>query len=143
MKTNLQKSVFEAVSEKFLGFLVSKRGVEANPEKIRVVLDMRPSTTVKDVQKLAGRIVSLGRFVPKNTDKCVEFFKILRSPNEFKWIEKCREAFKDLKTFLSSLPVLATPVSGEDLFLYLAVSSNAVSSVLARAEEDSINLCIM
>ena len=89
MKLNPQKSVFGAVSGKFLRFLVSRRGVKANPEKIRVVLDIRPPTTMKDVQKLAGRIASLGRFVPKSTDKCTEFFKILRSPNEFKWTEEC------------------------------------------------------
>ena len=54
--------------------------------------------------------------------------------NEFKWTKECQRAFEDLKTFLSSPPVLVTPVSGEDLVLYLAISGNAVSSVLARAE---------
>ena len=89
MKLNPQKSVFGAVSGKFLGFLVSRRGVEANPKKIRAVLDMRPPATVKGVQKLVGQVASLGRFVPKSTDKCVEFFNILRSPSEFKWIDEC------------------------------------------------------
>ena len=98
MKLNPQKSVFGAVSGKFLGFLVSRKGVEVNPEKIRTVLDMRPPTTVNDVQKLAGRIASLGRFVPKSADKCAEFFKILQSPNEFKWTEEFQKAFEDLKT---------------------------------------------
>ena len=77
---------------------------------------------------------SLGRFIPKSADKCTEFFKILRSPNEFKWTEECQKAFEDLKTFLSSPPVLATPVYEEDLFLYLAASGNAISSVPTRAE---------
>ena len=89
MKLNPQKSVFRAVSGKFLGFLVSRRGVETNPEKIRAVLDMRPPATVKDVQKLAGRVASLGRFVPKSADKCTEFFKILRSPSKFEWTDEC------------------------------------------------------
>ena len=77
MKLNPQKSVFGAVSGKFLGFLVSRRGVEANPEKIRAILEMRPPSTVKDVQKLAGRVAPLERFVPKSADRCAEFFKIL------------------------------------------------------------------
>ena len=67
--------------------------------------------------------------MPKSADRCSEFFKILRSPNEFKWTNECQKAFKDLKTFLSSPSVLATPISGEDLYLYLAVSGNFVSSV--------------
>ena len=95
---------------------------------------MKPPSTVKDVQKLAGRIASLGRFVPKSADKCAEFFKILQNPNKFKWTDECQKAFKDLKTFLSSPSVLATLVPGEDLYLYLAVSGSSVSSVLARAE---------
>ena len=69
--------------------------------------------------------------MPKSADKCAKFFKILRSPNEFKWTDECQKAFEDLKTFLSSPPVLAAPVAGEDLYLYLAVSDNFVSLVLA------------
>ena len=65
MKLNPQKSMFGAVSGKFLGFLVSRRGVEANPEKIQTILEMKPPFTVKDVQRLAGRITLLGRFMPK------------------------------------------------------------------------------
>ena len=96
---------------------------------------MRPPTTLNDVQKLVGRIASLRRIVPKSADKCAEFLKILWSLNEFKWTDECQKAFKDLKTFLSSPPILATPVSGEDWYLYLAVSSNSVSLVFAQDEE--------
>ena len=128
------KSVFEAVSGKFLGFLVSRRGVEANPEKIRAILEMQPPSSVNNVQRLSSRIASLGRFVPKSADKCAEFFKILRNPDEFIWIEKYQNAFEELKKLLASPSVLATPVIGKDLYLYLAVSGNAVSFVLARTE---------
>ena len=76
MKLNPQKSVFGAVSGKFLSFMMSRRGVEVNPEKIRAILEMQPSSSVKDVQRLSGRIASLGRFAPKSADKCAEFFKI-------------------------------------------------------------------
>ena len=78
MKLNPQNSVFGAAFGKFLGFLVSRSGVEANSEKIQAVLDMRPPTTVKDVQKLVGRVASLRRFVPKSANKCTEFFKFLQ-----------------------------------------------------------------
>ena len=94
---------------------------------------MQPPSSVKDVQRLAGRIASLGRFMPKSADRCIEFFKILCNSDDFLCTEKCQQAFEDLMKFLTSPPVLATPVIGEDLYLYLAVSGNAISSVLARA----------
>ena len=84
-----------------MGFLVSKRGVEANPEKIQAVLEMKPPLIVKDVQRLKHWIASLGRLVPKSVDRCAEFFRILRNPHEFKSMEECQKAFEDLKNFLA------------------------------------------
>ena len=63
---------------KVLGFVVSQRWIEANPKKVRAILDMTSPKTVKEVQKLAGRIVALNRFVFKATDKCLPFFKTLK-----------------------------------------------------------------
>ena len=70
----------------------------------------------------------------KNADRYTEFFKILWNPHEFKWTKEYHKAFKDLKTFLSSPLALATPISGDDLYLYLVVSNNYVSSVLTRVD---------
>ena len=77
------------------------------------------------------KIASLGRLVSESTDWCAEFFKILRNPHEFKWTEECQKAFEELEMFLSSRPILTPPVSREDLYLYLAVSGNSISSKLA------------
>ena len=60
---------------KFLGFMVSQRRIEANSEKVQAILDMVSPKTVKEVQKLTGRIAALNRFVFKVTDKCLPFFK--------------------------------------------------------------------
>ena len=95
---------------------------------------MQPPSTVKEVQRLAGRVVALCRFVPKSGNKCSEFFKILKNPDNFQWTEQCQLAFEDLKKFLTSTPVLSSPTPSEDLYLYLAISENAISMVLARAE---------
>ena len=65
MRLNPAKCTFGASSGKFLGYLVSRRGIEANPDKVRAIMDMRPPTTVKEVQKLAGRVAALGRFLPR------------------------------------------------------------------------------
>ncbi|XP_074377886.1 uncharacterized protein LOC141719406 [Apium graveolens] len=78
MKLNPQKCVFGVESGKFLGFIVNHRGIEANPAKIKALLDMKSPTNVKQVQSLTGRIAALNRFVSKSSDRCKEFFKAIR-----------------------------------------------------------------
>ena len=65
-------------SGKFLGFMVSQRGIEANLEKVQAIINMASPRTVKEVQKLTGRIAALNRFVSRATDKCLSFFKTLK-----------------------------------------------------------------
>ena len=75
MKLNPTKCAFGVSAGKFLGFIVNNRGIEANPEKIRAVLDMRPPSNTQEVQCLTGRIAALSRFVSISSDKCQPFFK--------------------------------------------------------------------
>ena len=73
MKLNHKKCVFGVASGKFLGFIVSQRGIEANPKKVQAILDMASPKTVKEVQKLTGRIAALNKFVSKEqrTNTCL------------------------------------------------------------------------
>ena len=70
MKLNPTKCAFGVSAGKFLGFIVNSRGIEANPDKIRVVLDMRLPSNTRKVQRLTRRIVALSRFVSRSSDKC-------------------------------------------------------------------------
>ena len=70
MKLNPAKCAFGVSTEKLLGFIINNQGIEANPDKIKVVLDMLPPSNIKEVQRLTGRIVVLSRFVSKAIDKC-------------------------------------------------------------------------
>ena len=78
MKLNPSKCVFGVASGKFLGFMMSQRGIEANPEKVQDIIDMASPRIVKEVQKLTGRVATLNRFVSRATDKCLPFFKTLK-----------------------------------------------------------------
>ena len=91
MKLNPSKCAFGVASGKFLKFMVSQKGIEANPKKVRVIFDMTSPKTVKEVQKLTGRIAALNRFVSKATDKCFPFFKTLKQA--FAWTNECEKAF--------------------------------------------------
>ncbi|GKV35459.1 hypothetical protein SLEP1_g43722 [Rubroshorea leprosula] len=79
MRLNPAKCIFGVESGKFLGFMVSRRGIEVNPEKIRAIAEMEPPKSMKDIQRLTGRVATLHRFISKSADKCLPFFKIMRS----------------------------------------------------------------
>jgi hypothetical protein len=135
MKLNPAKCAFGVSSGKFLGYMVSSRGIEANPEKIQAVLEMQSPKSTKQLQQLTGRLAALNRFIGQSTDKCLPFFKILRKA--FEWTSECEEAFSQLKTYLTNPPLLSRTIPGEVLYLYLAISPTAVSAALIR-EEDGI-----
>ena len=135
MKLNPARCAFGVSVGKFLGFIVNSRGIEANLDKIKVVLDMLPPSNIKDIQRLTGRIVALSRFVFKANDKCQPFFQVLKKA--FQWDAHCKEAFTALKTYLSSPPVLVSPSEGELLTLYLAVLDFSTSAALVK-ERDKV-----
>ena len=87
MKLNPSKYVFGVASGKFLGFMVSQRGVEANPDKVWAIMEMAFSKNIKKLQSLNRRVAALNRFVSRATDKCLPFFKVLRKA--FKWTDEC------------------------------------------------------
>ena len=106
MKLNPAKCASCVSADKFLGFIVNHRGIEANPDKIKAVLDMTSPSGIKEVQRLIGRIAALSRFVSRASDKCQPFFQVLKKT--FQWDTKCEEAFTTLKTYLSSPPILVS-----------------------------------
>ena len=133
MKLNPAKCAFGVLAGKFLGFIVNHRGIEANPDKIKAVLDIPSPSGIKEVQRLTGRIVALSRFVSRASDKCQPFFQVLKKA--FQWDIKCEESFSALKTYLNSPPILVSPMERELLTLYLAVSDFSTSAVLVRDKE--------
>jgi hypothetical protein len=135
MRLNPAKCSFGVQAGKFLGFMLTRRGIEANPEKCQAIINMRSPTTVKEVQQLTGRIAALSRFLSCAGEKSCHFFAALKKGERFTWTEQCEEAFGKLKEFLASPPVLARPQQGAPLLLYLAVSDHALSSALVQEIE--------
>ena len=115
-----------------LGIHGVSEGIEANPEKVQAIINMASPRTVKEVLKLTRRISALNRFVSKATNKCLPFFKTLKQA--FAWTDECEAAFQELKCYLSNPPLLSPSKEGENLHLYLAVSTTIVSAALIREE---------
>ncbi len=135
IKLNPEKCVFSVRAGKLLGFLASKRGIEANPEKIVAIQQMKPPSSVREVQKLAGRIAALSRFLSKADERGLPFFKTLRGAGKFTWTPECQAAFDELKRYLQSPPTLVSPALGSELLLYLAALPVAVSAALVQETE--------
>ena len=91
IKLNPAKCAFRVSFGKFLGYMVSNRGIKASLEKIQAILEMQSPKTTKQLQQLTGRLVALNRFISQSTDKCLSFSKILRKA--FEWSNECEEAF--------------------------------------------------
>lgn len=134
MKLNPAKCLFGVTSGKFLGYLVIKRGIEVDPRQIKVVENIQSPRNVKEVQRLTGRLAALGRFISKYSEKSRPIFNSLQKGHQFEWTAECETALTDMKSYLSSAPLLSKPTPGEHLLLYLSVSSNSLSAVLVREE---------
>ena len=134
MKLNPAKYTFRVTSEKFLGFMVSERGIEANPKKIRAIQKMITLKSIKKVQRLTGRVAALNRFISRSAKWCLSFFQTLKQSKNFYWTTECQQAFKELKNYLDSPSLLAKPECGKELFLYLAVSPVAFAAILVKEE---------
>ena len=132
MKLNLAKCVFAVASGKFLGFMVSQRGIEANPDNVKEIIEVKSPKIVKKVQSLTRNVAALNRFVSRATDTCMTFFMVLKKA--FQWTDECEEALAKLKEYLTRLPLLSPSVTREKLYLYLTVSNIVVSLALIREE---------
>ncbi|XP_068466339.1 uncharacterized protein [Phaseolus vulgaris] len=135
LKLNPEKCIFGVEAGKFLGFLLTERGIEANPDKCVAILAMRSPATVKDVQQLTGQMAALSRFVSASGERGHPYFQCLKRNNRFVWTKECEEAFVKLKEYLASPPVLCKPQLGVPLRLYFAVTEKALSAVLVLDQD--------
>ncbi|RDX99673.1 Tf2-6, partial [Mucuna pruriens] len=128
LRLNPEKCSFGVRAGKFLGFMLTERGIEANPDKCQA------SQCVKEVQQLMGKIAALSRFIPWSAETAQPIFGALRR-GRFTWTNECEEAFQRLKTTLSAPLVLTQPTPGIPLHLYLAASKKAISAVLVQERD--------
>ena len=110
-----------------LGFSVSNRGIEANPEKIKAITSLAKPACINDVQRLAGRIVALSRFIRQLGEKAIPLYQMMKKTDNFVWSDAANAAFEDLKKQLAETPILAAPIDKEPLLLYVAANARVVS----------------
>jgi hypothetical protein len=136
LKLNPEKCVFGIHKGKVLGCLVSTKGIEANTDKIKALVEMQDPVSMKDVQKLTGRVAALNRFIPRAAERSLPFFQVLRSTKNFQWSETQKQAVQELKDYLSNMTKLCPPEPSSPLLLYVSASNSAVSTVLVQEKEE-------
>ena len=135
LKLNPAKCAFGGPSGKLLGFIVSKRGIEIDPAKIKAIRDMPVPRTQKDVKSFLGKINFIGRFIAQLTATCEPLFKLLRKNAPLKWDDDCQAAFDKIKEYLLNPPVLMPPTPGRPLIMYLSVLDDSLGCVLGQHED--------
>src|SRR6266511_3171640 len=113
MMLNPTKCVFGMPASWLLGFLVSERGIEANPEKIKAITSLAKPACINDVQRLAGRIAALSWFISRLGEKAIPLYQMMKKTDDFFWSNAANEAFEALKKQLAKPPVLAAPIEKE------------------------------
>jgi hypothetical protein len=130
IKLNPAKCAFDVPLGKLLGFLLSHRGIEANPDKVKAIEEMHPLCNLKEMQCLAGCMAALRRFIARSGEKALPFFKLMKCTGKFEWTLEADKAFAELKRYLTSPPIMVAPTFREPLLLYIAATLRTASAVL-------------
>ena len=122
--SSIRKNVFSAFPmEKLLGFIVSSRGIEANPSKIRALSQLATPTDLKQAQKLAGCVAALSRFISRLGEKALPLYRLLRRTDHFEWTGAATAGLEEIKAPLASNPILAASNIGEPMLLYISANT--------------------
>jgi ribonuclease HI len=140
VKLNPEKCVFGVPRGMLLGFIVSERGIEANPEKIAAITNMGPIKDLKGVQRVTGCLAALSRFISRLGERGLPLYRLLRKAECFTWTPEAEEALGNLKALLTNAPILVPPAAEEALLIYVAATTQVVSAaiVVERREEGHV-----
>jgi hypothetical protein len=132
LKMNTLKCAFGVSAGRFLGLTVHAKGVEINPKKIESIKKVQAPTSKKELQRSLGKVNYLRRFICNLFGKVDAFTPLLRlkSGAEFTWGAKQQEAFDEIKSYLTSQPVLQAPKSGVPFRLYITAEPSVIGAVL-------------
>ena len=118
-----------------LGFIVSQRGIEVDPDKVRAIREMPAPQTEKQVRGFLRRLNYISSFISHMTTTRGPIFKLLRKNQPVVWNDECQEAFDSIKEYLLEPPILVPPVEGRPLIMYLSVLDDSVGCVLGQQDE--------
>jgi hypothetical protein len=130
VKLNPKKCVFGVSRGMLLGYIVSQREIEPNPERVASLDRMGPIRDLKGVQKVLGCLAALSHFISRLGEKGFPLYRLLKKHRRFSWIVEAQEALDKLKATLAHAPILTPPQNSEPLYLYITATTQVVSAVI-------------
>ena len=134
-KFNPAKCTFNATFGKLLGFIVNKKGIEVDPNKIKAIQNLPPPRTQKKVQGFFGRLNYISRFISQISTKCDPIFKLLKKHDLEEWTKKCQTTFDKVRNYLSTPLILVPSIPEKPLILYLTIHEKSMCCVLGQHDK--------
>jgi hypothetical protein len=131
-KNESKKCAFGVSSGKFLGFIVTKRGIGVDPTKIKAIMDMPQPKSIHDLKSLQGHLTYIRRFISNLSGRCKPFSWLMKKGVPFIWDQACQNALEDIKKYLTNPPVLCAPIKKKPLILYTTAMPTSLGAFLAR-----------
>ncbi|XP_070047529.1 uncharacterized protein [Nicotiana tomentosiformis] len=119
-------------SGKFFGFIVRHRGIEIDQAKVDAILKMHEPWDIHELKNLQGKLAYLRRFISNIAGRCQPFSYLMKKGVPFKWDQACSNALQSIKSYLLKPPVLAAPILGKSLILYISAQERSVGALLAQ-----------
>jgi hypothetical protein len=130
VKLNPEKCVFGVPRGMLLGYIISKRGIEPNPEKVTALERMGSIRDLKGVQKVLECLTALSRFISRLGEKGLPLYRLLKKHERFFWTVEAQEGLDKLKATLAHAPILTPPQDGKPLYLYVTATTQVVNAVI-------------
>ncbi|KAG9450555.1 hypothetical protein H6P81_010520 [Aristolochia fimbriata] len=137
LKMNPLKCAFGVTSGKFLGFIVHHQGIEIDQSKIDAIQKMPEPRNISKLKSFQGHLAYIRRFISNLAGRCQPFSHLMKKDTPFEWDESCRNAFNNIKAYLTKPSVLVVPIVDAPRLLYIAAQEKSVGALLAQCEEDN------
>jgi hypothetical protein len=136
IKLNSKKCTFEVPRGKLLGYIITERYIEANPDKISAIVEIGQVRNIKDVQWLMGCLAALSCFMSRLGERGLPLYKLLKKSDSFHWTDETQKALDELKAPIFKSSVLASLEPGETLLLYVTTTTQVISAALVVEREE-------
>jgi hypothetical protein len=136
IKLNAKKTILFANEILFLGMRISSQGIHPDVERIKKVINWPKPTTVKQVQRFLGFVSYYRKFIPKCYHLADPLYQLLRKENSFEWTQDCENSFEELKSRITSAPILAIPRTDSKFILTTDACSKGFGAVLSQIQDN-------